>query len=221
MSKFIFGIAGVCIGGIAGVLGSRSYFKRIADEEVADVKKYYEDKITEIAGDIVGSLSAEEKRREPEESATHDNITAIYKTETTTVDYHKLKPDLSELAADIEEKEDYNRFEILDDCSTEPNDECSIVDIEYDPALNTFSNEDGVIPDISELIGEEAVGHFIMGSAIDSMSVLDKEWNILYEIETIQDISDKADYDDYERPEELPEDKFAPKSPRERMVDNE
>lgn len=183
MNKVIFGIGGFLLGGVTGILACRRYWENIANEDIEAVKQYWEDKYADgkpINDKIIEKLITDDERAyKSDVNFRQEELTAVYKTETQHVNYSDLsrKPDLDDIPV-----EEYERWEYLDDADHVPED-CSIVELTYDAHLNVFEDEDGVV-DARDLIGEDAMAKIVMGEGNGTLSVLDKEMNVLYEVET-------------------------------------
>lgn len=182
MNKIIFGIGGFLLGGVAGILACRRYWENIANEDIEAVKRYWEDKYADGKEKCEchhEKKVSDEEVEEMAEEIVNRTLTAVYKTETQHVNYSDLsrKPDLDDIPV-----EEYDRWEYLNDADHVPED-CSIVELTYDAHLNVFEDEDGVV-DARDLIGEDAMAKIVMGEGNGTLSVLDTEMNVLYEVET-------------------------------------
>lgn len=202
MHKVIFGIGGFALGAVTGVLASKKYFENLANEEIAEVKLYFENRkpITDKIGPVKQSLidKYDQHDEEPTEVGVLsfvENEEGLEKAWTNYAEMFK-KPSLDELVVGLNEEDkigeesfeaaakgreesEEERFEILEDTAAVAKN-ASIVELYYSEFNNRFEEENGDEVDIKDLIGETAVARFVMGE--DEMSVYDNDLEVLYEL---------------------------------------
>lgn len=208
MHKVIFGIGGFALGAVTGLLASKKYFENLANEEIAEVKLYFENRkpITDKIGPVKQSLI--DKYDQHDEEPTEVGVLSFVENEERLkkggTNYAEMfkKPSLDELVVGLDEEDEIGekgtetsekteeeRFEILEDTAAVAKN-ASIIELYYSEFNNRFEEENGDEVDIKYLVGETAVARFVMGE--DEMSVYDNELEVLYELSRYDPVYDAS-----------------------------
>ena len=146
MNNTIAFVAGVIIGGAAGVLGARQYFKKkyedIAQEEIDSVKE---------------AFSRKEKKDESEESDSDDDDSELEEAKTIMKDNGYFDEDVDVYKMN---KSDEAPYVITDDEFGNMEDEGYEMETLYYYLDGTLADGDDNRVDLDDLIGADALNHF-------------------------------------------------------------
>lgn len=179
LSKFVTFVLGAAVGSVATWWYTKEYYKRIADQEIEEIREYYCERHGEPADahdeddeyivreeDLPGFKPAAEDIRELAKMAQDLGYT----------DYAKTQPEPTDCEVGIEP----GRFEVISPEDFDTMDGYDVIELTYFKD-GIMTNEDKDIVDADEIVGMDPAEHFGEYED-DSVHIRDNKLKIDYEI---------------------------------------